>query len=343
MAHTGDFEGVILAAGRGTRMAPFSERFPKPLLPIGNRPLIHHHLEYLRDLGVKRVFIVIGHLGHEIALDVRRGEALGVQVEYVEQDRAHGIAHALMQVEARITKPFVLVLGDIYFELDRRINPLQCMQDEGATGFLAVMREADPKLLQRNFAVHMGDDGRVRRVIEKPRFPNSQWKGCGIYAFDPSFFDAVRRTPRTAGRDEFELTSAIQLFIEDDARVVARPIVQRDINLTFSYDLLLANLHHTRELGAAGLIAPEVEIHPRAQLDRCIVGPGARITTPVTMHRTLVFPGAQVSYTNPLDRAILTGDHLVDCRHWITETGTSHDACAPQSNGAPATRSAVTS
>jgi NDP-sugar pyrophosphorylase family protein len=321
-SHTsGEFEGIILAAGRGTRMAPFSERYPKPLLPVANKPLIHHQIEYLRSLGVTRVFIVIGHLGHEIALDVRRGEALGVRVEYVEQERAHGIAHALMQVEARITRPFVLILGDIYFEVDERTNPLTSMQAEGAAGFLAVMRESDPRLLQRNFAVHMDDTGRVRRVIEKPRFPNSPWKGCGIYAFDVSFFDAVRRTPRSAGRDEFELTSAVQIFIEDGAPVIARPLVQCDINLTFPYDLLQANLRRLRGADSRGLIAPDAEIHPGARLSRCIVGPGARIATPVSLQNTLLFPGARVDVTEPIDRAVITGEQIVDCRYWINDDG----------------------
>jgi len=318
---TSGYEGIILAAGRGTRMTPFSERYPKPLLPVANKPLIHHQIEYLRSIGVTRVFIVIGHLGHEIALDVRRGEGLGVQVEYVEQDRAYGIAHALMQVESRITKPFVLLLGDIYFELDERTNPLASMQAEGAAGFLAVMREPDPKLVQRNFAVHMDDTGRVRRVIEKPRFPNSPWKGCGIYAFDVSFFDAVRRTPRTAGRDEFELTSAVQIFLEDGAPVIARQLVQCDINLTFPYDLLQANLRQLRGADSRGLIAPGVEIHPGAKLSRCIVGAGARITTPITLENSLLFPGARVDVTEPIDRAIITGEQIVDCRYWINDEG----------------------
>ena len=58
-----DLLGVILAAGKGTRIAPFSERYPKPILPILGKPLLQHQVECMRDLGVQRIVIVIGHLG----------------------------------------------------------------------------------------------------------------------------------------------------------------------------------------------------------------------------------------------------------------------------------------
>lgn len=330
----GGYEGVILAAGRGTRMTPFSEHYPKPLLPIANQPLIHHQIEYLRSLGVTRVFVVIGHLGHEIALDLRRGEALGVEVEYVEQEEALGIAHALMQLERRVNRPFVLLLGDIYLELDRSVDPLQMLADHEAAAFLAVMREPNTKLLQRNFAVHQDESGRVHRVIEKPRFPHTEWKGCGLYAFDVSFFDAIRRTPRSAGRNEYELTDAIQTYIDDGAHVICRPMVQRDINLTFPYDLLLANLRALRAAGRTQLIAPSASVHPKATLQGVVVGAGARITEPIALTNTLVFPNTSVAVNEPVERAILTPDHMVDCRYWLDERGDLRDASRGSARGA---------
>lgn len=317
MAPDTEFEGVILAAGRGTRMRPFSDHYPKPLLPILNKPLIHHQIEYLRGLGVTKVFVVIGHLGHEIALDLRRGEGLGVRVEYVEQHDSMGIAHALMQLEQRVNKPFVLLLGDIYFEVDRSVNPLAFMRSHDASAFLAIMREHDPKVIARNFAVHMDEGSLVHRVVEKPRFPRTEWKGCGIYAFDVTFFDAVRRTPRTAGRNEYELTDAIQTFIDDGARVVAQPIMTCDINLTFPYDLLLANLRALRRLNQPNLVAPDAEVHAGADLQDCIIGPGAEIRQPIEMRRTMVMPEAVVDTGESLDRTVATVDSFVDCRYWI--------------------------
>ncbi|MBI4581910.1 MAG: NTP transferase domain-containing protein [Planctomycetes bacterium] len=315
------FEGVILAAGRGTRMQPFSERYPKPLLPILNKPLIQHQVEYLRALGVHRVYIVIGHLGHEIALSLGRGEALGVQIEYVEQRDALGIAHALTQLERRIERPFALLLGDIYFETDRSINPLAAMRDRRAKGFLSVMEESDPRAIQRNFSVSIDDDHRVRRVIEKPRFPNSRWKGCGVYAFDISFFDALRRTPRSAARNEYELTDAIQTFIDDGAMVTAGAMMTRDINLTFPYDLLVANLSALRLMRAGNLVAPTARVHPGAQLTNSIIGERVTIEQPIRLRHVLAFPDARIGIAESIERAIVTPDDLVDCKYWVTSEG----------------------
>lgn len=315
------FEGVVLAAGMGTRMMPFSEHFPKPLLPVANRPLIFHEIDYLRSIGVRKVFIVIGHLGHEIVLGVQRGGDLGVEVEFVQQHSSLGTAHALMQLEQRIHHPFVLLLGDIYFEADGAVNPIECMRAQNAAGFLAVLREKDPRLVQRNFAVHFEPDGRVTRVVEKPRFPRTDWKGCGIYVFDVTIFDAIRRTPRSAARDEYELTDAIQIFMDDGNKVVAQPMVTTDINLTFPYDLLLANLSALRRIGRDNLVAPDAQVNPKATLLNCVIGPRARVTEPIPLRHCLVLPDAVVSTVEPVDREIFTPDRVVDCRHWIDGQG----------------------
>ena len=110
------FLGVILAAGRGTRMAPFSNSYPKPILPICNKPLLVYQIESMRAAGVRDILIVIGHLGYEIVKVLGSGEALGVRIQYVEQASTLGIAHAVMQLERYIDRPFLLFLGDIFFD-----------------------------------------------------------------------------------------------------------------------------------------------------------------------------------------------------------------------------------
>ncbi len=319
------YEGVILAAGRGTRMAPFSDHFPKPLLPILNKPLIHHQIEYLRDLGVEKVFVVIGHLGHEIARQLGDGGDFGVEIVYVEQRDAAGIAHAVMQLEPLIHRTFAMLLGDIYFDVDRTVNPFECIRESKANGMLAVMRELNPARMRRNFAVHMDEDNFVQRVVEKPRHPRTEWKGCGLYVFDVSFFDAVRRTPRTAGRNEYEITDAVQIFLDDGARVVAREMVTDDINLTFPYDVLLANLHALRQGGEHNAISPSATVAADAKLDHCIVGEGARIGPGVSMSQTVVMPGAIVTTREPVDRSVFLADRMLDCRHWVDGSGAAID------------------
>ncbi len=80
---------------------------------------------------------------------------------------------------------------------------------------LVSMYEPDPEMVRRNFVIQADGRGRVSRVIEKPRYVDSQLKGCGLYVFDQHIFDAIRRTPRTAMRDEYEITDSIQILIND--------------------------------------------------------------------------------------------------------------------------------
>lgn len=323
----GEFEGVILAAGRGTRMQPFSERYPKPLLPVLNKPLIQRNVEYLRDLGVRKIFVVIGHLGHEIALELRRGEHLGVEIEYVEQRDSLGIAHAVMQLERRLNKPFVLLLGDIYFETDTSVNPLHLMRERRADAFLAIM-EDEPEAIQRNFSVQFDVNHVVSRVVEKPRFPQTRWKGCGLYVFGLSFFDSLRRTPRSAARNEYELTDAVQTHIDDGAIVTAAAMMKRDINLTYPYDLLVANLNALRQTGEDNLVATTAKVHPEARLTHCVIGNRVRIERAVDLKNVLILPDTAVPIREPLDRAVLTPGNLVDCKYWVDGNGQYLDALA---------------
>ena len=116
--------GVILAAGKGARMYPFSERSPKPILPILNRPLLAHQIEVMRDCGISDVHIVVGHLGYQVASAFGDGSSYGVRIHFVEQESTLGLAHAVGALESRIQVPFLLMLGDIYFHLKAPLRPL---------------------------------------------------------------------------------------------------------------------------------------------------------------------------------------------------------------------------
>jgi len=302
--------GIILAAGKGTRMAPFSDRYPKPILPISGKPLLQHQVERLRDLGVRKVIIVIGHLGFEIVRTLGDGSDLGVAIEYVDQGATLGIAHALGKLEDRVDRPFMLFLGDIFF-LHDDLGAMVRQLGDGVQGVLAVKEESQPEAIRRNFVVLEDKDGRVTRVIEKPRHPRSTVKGCGLYLFDPVFFDSVRRTPRSAMRDEYEITDAIQLFIDDGYVVKAARVIREDLNLSFPQDLLDINL---RVLEGKCFLGEGVTLAPGAQVERSVLMKGVRVTEPITIRDCLVFPEVTIGSRTDLERRIVTPDRVIDCR-----------------------------
>jgi NDP-sugar pyrophosphorylase family protein len=306
-----DVVGVILAAGKGTRIQPFSERYPKPILPIMGKPLLQHQVECLREIGVRRVVIVIGHLGFAIVAALGDGRQLGVEIEYVDQGQTLGIAHAVSKLEGIIDKPFLLFLGDIFFIHDDLGSMVAMLGADDVHGVLAVKEEPSMEAIRRNFVVLEGDDSFVRRVIEKPRYPATRLKGCGLYLFDPTFFDAVRRTPRTAMRDEYEITDAIQIFVDDGHRVRAARVIRDDLNLSHSADLLDINL---RLLGERNLIGDQVRLAPGCRVERSVIMDGAVVEQPIAIRDSLVFPGVTVTATHDLSRAIVTADQVIECR-----------------------------
>ncbi|MBI1195376.1 MAG: NTP transferase domain-containing protein [Gammaproteobacteria bacterium] len=107
---------MILAAGRGERMRPLTDTVPKPLLEVGGRPLIVHHLLALRDAGIHDIVINLGHLGDQIPQSLGKGERYGVRITYSDEgehplETAGGIRHALPYLEP---DPFIVVNGDIW-------------------------------------------------------------------------------------------------------------------------------------------------------------------------------------------------------------------------------------
>ena len=310
----GRMVGVILAAGKGARMYPFSERSPKPILPILNRPLLAHQIEVMRDSGITDIHIVVGHLGYQVASAFGDGANYGVRIRFVEQESTLGLAHAVGALESRVQVPFLLMLGDIYFHLKAPLRPLcdQVLSGE-VNANLVSMYEPDPAMMRRNFVIQADDAGRVRRVIEKPRYVDSQLKGCGLYVFDPHIFDAIRRTPRTAMRDEYEITDSIQILINDGYVVHHHPIVERDLNLTKPDDLLAINLIELERSGLPHLIDESVSLPEGARIVRSVIGKGVVITHPIKISRSVIMHGVTVTATSDLDSVVMDGEHTVYC------------------------------
>ena len=305
--------GVILAAGKGSRMAPFSQSFPKPMLPIGNKPLIQHQVEIMHSLGIREIVVLVGHRGFEISKALGSGAALGVTIRYVEQTSYLGIAHAVGCLESHIHAPFLLFLGDIFFRRGRLEAMLQQLRDLPGGAVLAVKEENDSVAMSKNYAVIQDDSGAVRRVIEKPRFAPTKLKGVGIYLFDVTIFDAIRRTPRTAMRDEYEITHAIQVLIDDGYPVRSALAIDEDVNLTYPEDLLRCNLDEAGLVGDQNLLGENTFIHPDASIRHSVIGNNVRVECPAKISHSLIFDGTVVKTAGPLDRHILTPEGIVDC------------------------------
>lgn len=280
------------------------------------KPLLQHQIEMMKAAGITRIFVVIGHLGYEVVRTLGSGEDYGVEIEYIEQTEVLGIAHAVGRLESRVQDPFLLCLGDIFFVTARLQSLLDSYDKDSTKAVLASKVEESPEMIRRNFAIITGEDGvGVRRVIEKPRYLQNKLKGCGIYLFGLEIFDAIRRTPRTAMRDEYEITESIQIMIDDGHRVIHRDIIEEDLNLTVPDDLLNINLAELKRQGLSNLFLDD-PMGKRKDLNvtSSVVGRNVTLDSSTSLQNCVVFDSVSIPSDAEFNNAILTPDRVIQCQ-----------------------------
>lgn len=299
------FVGAILAGGRGRRMGSLGEHYPKALLPVANQPLIAHHLGLLRRVGVQEVFVVVGYRANDVVDAIGDGYGLGLTVRYVEQGGTLGSAHALGRLRPHVHGPIVVILGDYYLSLVDPVPLVSHLQD-GRSSAIAARREPQPRLLSEACELGVDESGRVARIVEKPVRPAGDLKGCGFYALQPDVFDAIARTPRTALRDEYELTVALELFIDAGHPLYAEEVIDWDQNFTSPQDVLECNLQWLARNNRQELIGEGAQVAPGARLERTVVGHGARIEHGSSLREVVVFDGTTFGGGGSVCRALVT-------------------------------------
>jgi len=208
-------QAVVLAAGEGTRMRPLTEDRPKPLVRVGDRPLLSHGLERLVELGVPELVLVVGYR-KEAVIDHYGDEFQGVPVTYVHQREQLGLAHAVATAQPVVDDDFLVFNGDNLMEGTlEAVVERQRREDVDAT--LLVDEVSRDEAAETGVFVTDADD-RLTAVVEKPDDPPSTLVLTGLFAFDPDIFHACHLV-RPSDRGEYELTDAIDLFLRADRRV----------------------------------------------------------------------------------------------------------------------------
>ena len=211
---------VILAAGKGTRMGELTRETPKPMLLVQGKPLLEHILERLFAAGIEKFFIVVGYRHEVIEQHFRDWPR---PIEFRLQDPVDGSGSA-----ARLAKdfaahdPFLLSYADILCDPSEYVRCASILDRDPATAaVLAVKAVDDP---WQGAAVYE-ENGRIRQIIEKPPQGTSTtpWNSAGFYAFRPTLFTYLDRI-RPSPRNEYELTSALDLMLEDGLDLRISPI-----------------------------------------------------------------------------------------------------------------------
>jgi glucose-1-phosphate thymidylyltransferase len=212
-----DLKGLVLAAGEGSRLRPFTFSRPKHLISLLGKPMIRYAIDDLVSAGVRDVGVVVGYFGDLIREALGDGSSFGAKLTYIVQERRLGIAHAIHLAIERgfVDKPFVVYLGDNI--LSHGIEKhLKRFVESNCDVYILLSRVKDPS----RFGVAVVRDGKVVRLVEKPKEFVSDLAVVGVYFFrDPDLVEKAFKTLKPSWRGEYEVTELIQWFIDNGYRV----------------------------------------------------------------------------------------------------------------------------
>ncbi len=208
-------KGLILSGGKGTRLRPITHTSAKQLVPVANKPVLFYGLEAMAQAGISDVGIIVApETASEIQEAAGDGSRFGVAITYIEQDAPLGLAHAVLTAEEFLgDTPFVMYLGDNLLR-DGIVELVDTFRREEPDALILLTPVPDPE----HYGVAELDDGRVSRLVEKPKEPQTDLALVGVYMFTPAIFDAARAI-EPSWRDELEITDAIQRLIDSGRRI----------------------------------------------------------------------------------------------------------------------------
>lgn len=207
-------KGVVPAAGRGTRLRPLTDRWPKALLGVAGRPLLAHALEALAP-HVSGCVIVVGYRGDQIR--ERFGSAHeGLPLRYVEQPEARGLADAVRRAAETVEGDVCQLNGDNV--LRGNVDEVVATHRERGADATLLVEEVSQARARRGGVLVVDDDGRLEDVVEKPDEPPSRLATTGCYAFSERLAEAVRAVD-PSDRGELELADAVAWLLEHGGSV----------------------------------------------------------------------------------------------------------------------------
>ncbi|MCL4459334.1 MAG: glucose-1-phosphate thymidylyltransferase [Chloroflexi bacterium] len=280
-------KGLILSGGKGTRLRPITYTGAKQLVPVANKPVLFYAIEDLVEAGINDIGIVVGDTKDQIMAAVGNGRQFDARITYIEQEAPLGIAHGVKIAESFLGKErFVLFLGDNFIR-DGIVPLVRRFEDDSLNCQILLYQVKNPQ----DFGVAELRDGRVVRLVEKPKEPKSDLAVIGIYMFDHHVFEAVHNIKPSA-RNELEITDTIQYLIDKGYTVHPEIISGWWIDTGKKDDLLEANrlILETFDTTILGSIDQKSQVYGKV-----VIQEGAEIKNSVLRGPIIIGEGTQIS------------------------------------------------
>lgn len=232
-------KAVILAAGEGTRLRPFTLTRPKHLIPLGGKTVIEHVLDAITNAGVDEAFVVVHHKAEQLKDFLGDGSKYGLELNYVHQTEMKGTADAIKTVEPNVNEDFLLIYGDILTTSEAIKSVIKEYDQNKPAVAMAVVQVSHPE----HYGIVKHENQYITDILEKPK-PNeapTNLANAGIYVFSKGIFEKIRQT-QLSPRGELEITDTFKRIIEEKSPILAVQIPTDEwLDIGRPWDLLEAN------------------------------------------------------------------------------------------------------
>jgi len=220
-------KAVILAAGEGKRLRPFTETLPKVMLPVANKPLLEYVVDAVKKSGISEIIIVVGYK-KEVIMEYFKNYK-GVKITYVEQDKQLGTSHALLQSKKQIKESFIVLSGDNIID-QKSISNL--ITDNSKYSIL-IKENPQPS----KYGVVIIEKNKLKEIVEKPKEEIGKFISTGIYKLPKTIFEQIEGL---ASDGIYDLSSVIQSIV-DQGEIIDTIIANEWMDIVYPWDLIKVN------------------------------------------------------------------------------------------------------
>lgn len=235
-------KAVILAAGEGRRLRPFTETMPKVMLPVANKPVLEYVIDAVKTSGINEIILVVGYK-KEVIMDYFK-DYEDINITYVIQEKQFGTAHALLQTKDLIDGDFLVLSGDNI--IDHR--GIEKLLKEKSKYSMLIKEHVHPS----KYGVVVVEKNILKEIVEKPSEEGEKFISTGIFKFPDSIFEKVEEI---TSQGVYELTDVIQLVVDRGEKIRS---IRSDfwMDIVYPWDLLIVNerMLHTTKTSTSGVI-----------------------------------------------------------------------------------------
>lgn len=231
-------KALILAGGRGKRLGEKTNSTNKCMLKLNGRPVLEYNMERACEINdVQEIIIVVGHKAEDI-INTYGIEYNGKRIRYVIQWEQKGLVHAIeCAMDAIGKEDFFLLLGDEVLINSKHREMVNNFMDGNLFGICGILVQNDAERISRTYTVLVDNEGRIFRLIEKPKKALNNFQGTGHCIFKNEILSYIERTPIHPERGEKELPDLIQCAIDNGQLVKTYYICDKYININSKEDL----------------------------------------------------------------------------------------------------------